>query len=274
MNWDGSFSIAVVRRLLGVLYEHSSGINRTNLAGKAGLNYGTCTRYVDLLVLLRWVSLAQTHGTPVYLTRTGKEFMELLAKADNGELKDDRMQVTGFWKSHDDNRKVSRVQTDSILDRHRQSDYTSRLKDDVKHVNGAASIMIIEDELDLLLTYELLLEGQGFNVYAFSDPRLALREFAKNSQHIDLVISDIRMNSINGIQLYKELKAIAPDLRIIFVSALDAAPELASALPGFKKEDLIAKPVDQAKLSKSIHAALVEIELAKHDTGVKQQTYN
>ncbi|HJS82160.1 MAG TPA: response regulator, partial [Nitrososphaera sp.] len=146
-------------------------------------------------------------------------------------------------------------------------------KDISEHGDRAPAIMIIEDELDVLLTYEVLLTQQGFNVYAFSDPRQALSEFVKNNHNIDLVISDIRMKSINGIQLYRELKAIAPDTKIIFISALDAAPELASALPGFKIENLIAKPVDQAKLTKTIQAALGK---ASHtlEAGLKQQTYN
>jgi len=66
------------------------------------------------------------------------------------------------------------------------------------------------------------------------------------------------MKSINGIQLYIELKSIRPDIKFLFVSALDAAPEIISALPGFRQEDLISKPVDQPTFSRTIEAAVVQ----------------
>jgi DNA-binding NarL/FixJ family response regulator len=44
------------------------------------------------------------------------------------------------------------------------------------------------------------------------------------------VILDIRMPGMNGIQLYQKLKLIDEDLRVIFVTALDAAKELISIL--------------------------------------------
>ena len=275
MKLNGSFSISVVRRLLKLLVEHGAGLNRTNLAGKAGLNYGSCVRYVDLLVLLRWVTLSQVNGNLVYITRSGREFIGLLERTADGQLNFAENKLIDMLNNAGRNMSRSpKVQTDSVLDRHRKSDFASHFRKDIsEHGDRAPAIMIIEDELDVLLTYEVLLTQQGFNVYAFSDPRQALSEFVKNNHNIDLVISDIRMKSINGIQLYRELKAIAPDTKIIFISALDAAPELASALPGFKIENLIAKPVDQAKLTKTIQAALGK---ASHtlEAGLKQQTYN
>jgi CheY-like chemotaxis protein len=276
MKIDGSFSISVVARLLKVLKEHDPGMNRTNLAGKAGLNYGTCVRYVDLLILLRWVSLSHVRGNLIYLTLAGRNFMELIERDSGGPMIDDDTSLVEFLKNPDGGEpQFQHVQTESVLDRHRNSDFASRIGiENNGRRRGSANIMIIEDELDVLLTYEVLLTQQGFNVYAFSDPRQALQEFAKNNYDFDLVISDIRMNSINGIQLYREFKAIAPDVKIIFVSALDAAPELISALPGFKKENFVAKPVDQAKLTKTIHSALVEKSSPQLDATMKRHAYN
>lgn len=276
MKFDGSFSISVVRRLLKVLEENDPGMNRTNLAGKAGLNYGTCVRYVDLLILLRWISLSEVNRSLVYLTRAGREFKGLIDQTNGRPMMDNDTSLVDFLKGPGGGEpRLQHVQTDSVLDRHRNSDFASHVGREIAgRRRGSANIMVIEDELDVLLTYEVLLAQQGFNVYAFSDPRLALQEFAKNTHDIDLVISDIRMNSINGIQLYRELKSIAPDIRIIFISALDAAPELTSALPGFSKKDFIAKPVDQTKLTKTIHAVLVEKASPQLDTSATQQAYN
>ena len=64
----------------------------------------------------------------------------------------------------------------------------------------------------------------------------------------DLVILDIRMPKLNGIQLFYRLKAMTRDVRIMFLSALDAAEELISILPGVKYDDIIKKPVLREEL--------------------------
>ena len=60
-------------------------------------------------------------------------------------------------------------------------------------------------------------------MHDFTDPREALVHFAQsNPDYYNLVVMDIRMPNLNGLQLYYRLKAINPDIRIMFVSALDA----------------------------------------------------
>jgi CheY-like chemotaxis protein len=258
MHQNGAFSIAVIRRLLGTLAEDSSGINRTNLASRAGLNYGACVRYVELLMTLRWISLSQMHGGLIFLTQTGKEFMELFEQKEEGLAEGAQEYLSDFIDTHPDRRLLQSTGSKSNSHRTWDSSYEDNM-DSNEHPTGAPNTMIIEDDHDLLLTYKLYLADHGYNVYAFSDPREALQEFARNLyKSIDLVISDIRMKSINGIQLYKDLKAIEPNVRIMFVSALDAAPELASTLPGFRKEDLIAKPVDRRMFTTTVDAAIAE----------------
>ena len=56
---------------------------------------------------------------------------------------------------------------------------------------------------------------------------------------------DVRMPGLNGLQLYYRLKAISPDIKVLFVSALDAAQEMISILPGVKLDDVVKKPVDE-----------------------------
>ena len=52
------------------------------------------------------------------------------------------------------------------------------------------------------------------------------------------------MSGLNGLQLYYRLKAINRNIKILFVSALDAVPELVSILPDVKTtKDIIKKPV-------------------------------
>ena len=64
----------------------------------------------------------------------------------------------------------------------------------------------------------------------------------------DLVILDIRMPKLNGIQLFYRLKSITLKTKIMFLSALDAAEELVSILPGVSHDDIIKKPVRNEEL--------------------------
>ena len=111
------------------------------------------------------------------------------------------------------------------------------------------NILLVDDEPDILLTYKtfLLAAHEGYNVDAFTDPQKALQQFAQvnSPSYYDLIVMDVRMPGLNGLQLYYRLKAISPDIKVLFVSALDAAQEMISILPGVKLDDVVKKPVDE-----------------------------
>ena len=99
--------------------------------------------------------------------------------------------------------------------------------------------------------------GQGYNIDAFTDSQKALQQFEQlDPSYYDLVIMDIRMPNLNGLQLYYRLKAINPNIRILFVSALDAAQEMVSILPGMGLDDVIRKPVDIEQFLSKVKTAL------------------
>jgi two-component system, OmpR family, response regulator ChvI len=121
------------------------------------------------------------------------------------------------------------------------------------------TIMLVDDEPDILLTYKTYLASAGYKLDAFTDPREALMRFAHaDSNTYNLVLMDIRMPNLNGIQLYYRLKAINPNIKILFVSALDAAQEMISILPGIGFDDVIRKPVDIEHFLFKVKAALEE----------------
>lgn len=66
------------------------------------------------------------------------------------------------------------------------------------------------------------------------------------ASYYSLVITDIRMPGLNGIQLYQILKTLCPNLKILFISALDATPG-----------DIIQKPVEAASFIRKINEAVL-----------------
>ena len=121
------------------------------------------------------------------------------------------------------------------------------------------NILIVDDEPDIAFTYKSILNEEGYNVDAFTDPRQALLHFSQlDPLYYKLILLDIRMPNANGFQLYYKFKAINPNIKILFVTALDViGEELASMLPGFSAEnDLIKKPLSSDQYINKIKSAL------------------
>jgi DNA-binding response OmpR family regulator len=115
----------------------------------------------------------------------------------------------------------------------------------IQRKSSLTNILLVDDEEDVLYTFKNGLALEDYNVEAFVDPMEALAHFAKvNPSYYNLVILDIRMPGLNELQLYYRLKAINRNIKILFISALDAVPELISILPDIRTEDdIIKKPV-------------------------------
>jgi two-component system, OmpR family, response regulator ChvI len=123
--------------------------------------------------------------------------------------------------------------------------------------NDTHNIMIVDDEQDILVTYNSMLYEEGYNVKTFSNPHEALLHFAHaDKSYYDLIILDIRMPSLNGLQLYHRLKAINKDVKIIFLSALEASEEISSVFPELKYGDIIRKPISKEHFVEKINTLL------------------
>jgi two-component system, OmpR family, response regulator ChvI len=119
------------------------------------------------------------------------------------------------------------------------------------------NVMLIDDEPDMIITYKSFLHSEGYIVDAFTNSQEALRHFAQvNPSYYDLVIMDIRMPHLNGLQLYHRMKAMNSSIRVLFVSALDAVEELVSILPDIKHDSIIRKPVEKDIFVKSVQLAM------------------
>ncbi|MFL6360985.1 MAG: response regulator [Nitrososphaeraceae archaeon] len=129
-----------------------------------------------------------------------------------------------------------------------------------KQQRYSTNIMIVDDEPDTLFTYEWFISDEGYNVEAFTDPQEALKHFVKLSgafsSYYQLVLLDIRMPRLNGLQLFNTIKTLSPNTKIMFISALDMAEELTSILPDIKYSHIIRKPVERVYLINKINSML------------------
>jgi CheY-like chemotaxis protein len=106
-------------------------------------------------------------------------------------------------------------------------------------------VLFIDDDPDISLSFGDQLKSAGIIVDTFTNSEEALRHFIRSHySYYDLIITDIRMPGLNGFELYHQLKAFEPSIRILFLTALDISSEVISLLPELKLSQFITKPVD------------------------------
>ena len=84
-------------------------------------------------------------------------------------------------------------------------------------------VSIIDDELDITQLYQDAIYGKidGISVVCFNSPVTALEHFIENKKDYALVISDLRMPNLNGLDLLKKIKLLNSNVRTILVSAYE-----------------------------------------------------
>jgi two-component system response regulator ChvI len=114
-------------------------------------------------------------------------------------------------------------------------------------------ILLVDDEPDIIYSIKRLLEDNGFVVDSYTDPTLALSNFKPGLY--DLLLLDIKMPKMSGLDLYQKMKEIDnSNVKICFLTAselfyeeyrrLDAYPSLDKAYfiqKPFRSEELIRK---------------------------------
>jgi two-component system, cell cycle sensor histidine kinase and response regulator CckA len=80
---------------------------------------------------------------------------------------------------------------------------------------GGGNLLFIDDELTIVSTNRILLEKRGFQVAGFTDPESALERFTENPQNYSVVLTDMTMPAMNGLELTQKIRAIRPDIPVI-----------------------------------------------------------
>jgi DNA-binding NtrC family response regulator len=111
------------------------------------------------------------------------------------------------------------------------------------------SILVVDDEFDIVTLIRRSLQNHGFNTLGFTDPLIALEQFQNNSKSFAMVISDIRMPSMNGYELIRKIKAIHPTIKTILISAFEINKnEFSKVMPSVKIDGFISKPISLKEL--------------------------
>ena len=131
-----------------------------------------------------------------------------------------------------------------------------------------ARIMVIDDEESMCKFMQIMLKKEGYDVSSAQSGKEALGEL--RSSHYDLVIADLMMPEMNGLELLSKVRSIDPELNFIVMTAYASVD---TAIEALKKGafDYIAKPFKVDELKITIRKSLEQKRIAKENLDLKRQ---
>jgi DNA-binding NtrC family response regulator len=106
-------------------------------------------------------------------------------------------------------------------------------------------VSVVDDEIYITkLFHEALRQNiDGVSVFSFIDPVKAFEHFTENKENYTLVISDLRMPGLNGLELLKKVKTSNPKVRTILMSAYNFEEE--ELYQQYMKEGVINSTIEK-----------------------------
>jgi two-component system nitrogen regulation response regulator NtrX len=131
----------------------------------------------------------------------------------------------------------------------------------------AAEILVVDDEPGIRQALRQMLEYEGYVVRAAKDGPAALESYASDPP--DLVLLDIKMAPMDGLEVLEQLRAKDPDVVVVMISG-HASVE--TAVEALKRGafDFLEKPPDREVVLKRISNALAERELERENAALRQ----
>jgi len=115
-------------------------------------------------------------------------------------------------------------------------------------------IMVVDDEEDVRETFRLLLESENYNVIEAGDGEEAINilKSGDNLTNCGLILCDIRMPKVNGIEYIDYLKEQAPGIPVVVITGYPDT-DMAVGLLNKGVDGYLVKPVDSERLMKIVN---------------------
>lgn len=127
-------------------------------------------------------------------------------------------------------------------------------------------VSIVDNEIDIteLFQYAISASIHGVSVITFNDSVIALEHFTDNKKNYALVISDLRMPNLNGLELLKKVKQLNPSVRTILVSAYELDDD--QVFQNYMKQGIInlfvKKPIGLPELCQEVANQVQDYQLS------------
>src|SRR5213082_434251 len=131
-----------------------------------------------------------------------------------------------------------------------------------------ATLLVADDDPGLRESLERTLTREGYRVVLASDGRAALERVQAGG--VDLIVTDLRMPGLTGLELLRAAKAIAPAVDVILLTAFGTVEEAVKAMKD-GAYDFLTKPFRREQLIKLVDKALERRDLIEQNKALKKQ---
>lgn len=122
------------------------------------------------------------------------------------------------------------------------------------------TILLVDDDRQLLEMLATMLAQNGFQSIAVNNAEMALKELREGTCHVDVVMTDVCMPDISGIELLDQVHCLNPHLPVIMMTAYTNVETIEVAIRK-KAFDFISKPINFAELAMTLEKAIKHITL-------------
>jgi CheY-like chemotaxis protein len=121
--------------------------------------------------------------------------------------------------------------------------------------SGQGTVLLVDDEADVREVVQEILEAAGYRVITARNGREALEVFEARRRHVDCVLLDLTMPQMDGVEAYRELRRLDPELRILLTSGY-ASPDVDPRIAALEACRFLAKPFTAAGLLEAVQTTL------------------
>ena len=128
-------------------------------------------------------------------------------------------------------------------------------------------VLVVEDDADIRKILEMFLTGKGFQVKSAENAHIALEMLSQ--EPIDLILSDVRMPGMSGLELLRQVKERDPDIQLILMSGFSSVKDAVEAIQ-LGAADYVEKPIDFRRLARVLQTSFEKRQL-QHRTRILEQ---
>jgi DNA-binding NtrC family response regulator len=143
----------------------------------------------------------------------------------------------------------------NIIDNYDKDSTHNQSREDSHHDNNKplANLLVVDDDPDIVHVLKQGLLKNRFLVSGFTNPEEALQNFQSNSEDYCLMLSDIRMSQLSGMQLARKVKEINPKVKVVLMTSFEIKDnEFSKVFPSTQVDGFVQKLIGINDLTNKI----------------------